>query len=744
MKKVLFLLLMILLASFVIAESDTAYDKEFDEVLDEDIYDDIGDVKLEGDAGLTPDSAFYFLEDAVESILVGDDPEKALEYKEEKILELKEVVEKGDEEAAEAALERVEKYNKILKKEVSPDIEKRVRESSKAVKGVLNSLKVDDDLQKEFDEVVKNEDKIALAAKISTKISDLCKALSDLDPLEYAKVCKTDDDAPKWKRDLDRELTKEQEVEARKFFGIMTQCFQNPKSCRCDDISIKPFAEQCKIIAPLAAACEDGDNDACEKMEDVEDPIDLLPDYLQDVMEEVEDKFGESKHDLHVPKECVEAGALSREACMKIMFKLHAPPECAEAFERGEIDPKNEHEGREQCEAIMFKKEAPSECIEAGLKDFRECERYMFKLDAPEECLDAGLTGEGRDDWRKCDAIRFKLDAPKECLDAGIDGSKRDDWKRCEAIKFKLDSPKECLDAGLTGEGRNDWKKCDAIKFKLDAPKECLDAGLTGEGRDDWRKCDAIRFKLDAPKECLDAGLDGSGRNDWRECEKISKEKRGEDRKDCDEDEIHICDDNGYNCKCVDKEDHKGGDDPFQGCGAIDCKQGYYCEYGKCVPHKEDDGDDWKKGCDAILCPEGTYCEYGECKSHPVSECQDGCQQECGDQNTDCREGKCVCLGYGDNGAPGSDSGSSTDFDSSDSSGTDSGSSDNIAGDAISDDTSSSDSESSDTSASDSDSSDSSNSDSGSSESSDSSDNSGSSESSDSESSDSVEDKPAE
>ena len=66
---------------------------------------------------------------------------------------------------------------------------------------------------REFDSIkgnIKDEDKIALAAKISGKISELCEILSDRDPMEYARVCKTDDDAPEWKKDLDKKLTKEQ------------------------------------------------------------------------------------------------------------------------------------------------------------------------------------------------------------------------------------------------------------------------------------------------------------------------------------------------------------------------------------------------------------------------------------------------------------------------------------------------------------------------------------------------------
>jgi hypothetical protein len=628
---------------FLDEESKDLYEEEYETIAEEDIYDNIGDVELEGSAGITPDSPLYILESILENILLSNDPETALKYKEEKVHEIKAMIEAGDEKAARKALKRLDKYNDVLEKEVSPDLDEKVRRSSKATKALLESLDIEGEEWAQIREIIKEdikkEDKIALAAKISKRIKELCETLSDLDPLEYSNVCKTGEDAPKWKKDLDRKLTKEQEIEAKEFFNIMSECFDNPSECRCNDISVQPFAEQCNIIAPLAAKCEAGDEQACEDMEKVEDPIDLLPDYLQNVMMKVEDRYGDAKHDLHIPKECVKEGALTKDACMKVMFRLNAPEECLEALENGKIDPKNEKEAREACEEIMFDLEAPEACKEAGLKDHRECDRLMFKLDAPEECLDAGLDGSGRDDWKKCEIIRFKLDAPQECLDAGITGEKRDDWKKCEAINFKLDSPQECLDAGLDGTGRDDWKKCDAIRFKLDAPQECLDKGLDGTGRDDWRKCEAIKFKLEAhpdclaagldgtgrddwrkcqkiqfkaeaPDECLDAGLDGSGRDDWRECDKIREktEDKGERREDCGPNELHICE-NGY-CKCVYEE--KQDDGPY-----------------------EDNG--------------GSYEE---------SECKDGCSDECpGADRTDCVNDKCECY-YDDNsndGNPGGD-----------------------------------------------------------------------------------------
>jgi hypothetical protein len=665
---IIFLMTILMISSFALAQ-------EID-VTEDEIYQDVEDATLGEDAGLTPDDTFYFVEVLLEDVLLaGDNPERALKYKDEKISELKEMVKAGKVEEAKKILQRTRKYTNIIEKEVTPDIEKDVRRSSKATKDALDELDLEDnkwdDIKEDIQDHKDEEDKLAKAAKVSSKIKELCEQLAKLDPLEYSRVCRTKDDDAKWKRNLDRDLTAEQEKNAKEFFGIMSQCFTNPNECRCDDISIKPFADQCKIIAPLAAKCEAGDEQACQDMEDVEDPIDLLPDYLQDVMDDVEDSFGEAQFDLHMPKECQEAGATTKDACMKVMFAQHAPEECQEALESGDIDTSNERKAREQCEEIMFNSEAPPECIDAGIRDHKECGKHMFRLDAPQECVEAGLTGEGRNDWKECDLIRFKLDAPQACLDAGITGEGRNDWKKCEAINFRLDSPQECLDAGLTGEGRDDWKECDAIRFKLEAPQECLDAGidprdrrawdkckpiqfkaevpqecldagLTGQRQSDWRDCQKIQFKMDAPQECLDAGITGEGRDDWKKCDSIRQDEsmegpdgrlykpgdtQGERREDCGPDDIHTCDQSGY-CQCLNKEDYDQSQQPD--------------DHG---------GPDYQNNCANIYCPQDTYCDNGACKPfdnqpEPFNECKDGCSQECpGADRTDCVNGnQCVCF----------------------------------------------------------------------------------------------------
>ena len=684
----------------------------------DDVYGDIGDVTLTEDAGLTPSSTFYFMETLLEDVFTGNDPEKALAVREEKIAEMKEMLADGKNEEAREALLRARKFSTIVESEVSPDIERRARESSKAVKEALEKVQVDDPILRDLvEDQLESEERVALAAKLSSEIKDLCERLSRLDYNEYGRVCKTDEDAPEWQRELDEKLTEEQREEAEKFFETLSECFEDPAECQCQEISVPAFAAKCEVIAPLAAKCEEGDEDACEEMDNVGDPVDLLPPHLQRAMRAVEDRFRDAEYDHHMPVECVREGATTKEACMRVMFKIHAPPECLEALDRGEIDPQNEREAREQCEKIMFNHDAPQECIDAGLTDRRECEKLMFSLDAPEECLDAGITGENRNDWKKCEVIRFKAEAPEECLDAGITGDNRNDWKKCEAIRFKMDAPQECLDQGLTGEGHDDWRQCDAIRFKLEAPQECLDAGidpsdrrawdkckpiqfkaevsqecldagLTGESQRDWRECQKIQFKLDAPQECLDAGITGDGRDDWRKCDEIRHEFESERHdenqfEDCATHEFYFCDDDG-NCKCVNEEDYEKkfgyGDDDHgdQRCATIYCQEGTYCEAGECIPFEHDD-------------------DYEE------SQCKDGCSDECpGADRTDCVDNgmRCECY-YDEHDDGGSDSGpldDGSDGTSTDGSsdGTDSGTSDDGSSDSGSSEGSTSDDGSSD------------------------------------------------
>ncbi len=140
---ILLLIFAILFISNVLAQEETSTPETEGLVEAEkeiDVFEDIGEVKLQETAGLTPDSPLYAVDDFFEGILVGDNPERAIAAKEEKVQEFREMVEAGDVESAEKALEKTNEYGKLLEKEVTPDIERRARESSKAITEVLEGL----------------------------------------------------------------------------------------------------------------------------------------------------------------------------------------------------------------------------------------------------------------------------------------------------------------------------------------------------------------------------------------------------------------------------------------------------------------------------------------------------------------------------------------------------------------------------------------------------------------------------
>ncbi|MFQ5531178.1 MAG: DUF5667 domain-containing protein, partial [Candidatus Nanoarchaeia archaeon] len=373
------------------------------------------DAELEADEGITPDSALYFLDEFFDRF--GDD----LEIREERIAEIRAMVEEGNFEAARDALESYKKIAEKLEREVDPSQRDEALRSAAAIRNAMQDIQenIPPEERDEFvRDVVERERLIATSAEIASKIKELCETLSELDPLEYSRVCRTDDNSPGWHQRLDDDLTAEQRQEAEEFFEIMSECFQTSGAqCRCEDIGFTDFANSCSIMAPLAYACDvEEDESACDELdriEDEEDPFDLLPDYLQDVLDAVEDRYEDSQYDNHIPRECREAGITGdergdRQRCSRIMIETGAPEECKEELIASGCD--SERECRGICERIMFELDAPEECIEAGVTDHRECAIIVFRENAAPECLDAGLTGEHRSDWDECRRIAGDFD----------------------------------------------------------------------------------------------------------------------------------------------------------------------------------------------------------------------------------------------------------------------------------------------------------------------------------------------
>ncbi len=388
-------------------------------------------------AGITPDSPFYFLDTFFSRF--GD---KA-KLREEKIAEIKAMIKEGKINEAKVALERYNQYADALEKDVNPEEANRTRTSAAAIYNAIQEIKdqIPNDEKNNFvDGIVKKEESILTASDIASKIKELCKILSTVDPLEYSRVCKIENDSADWKKKLNQELTDQQKQDAQKFSDIMSQCFKTSgQQCKCEEIPFTEFSKACSTAAPLATACKiNNDESACEKLNNLQMPE--LPPYLQLVMNNLQGEISGAQFEMHLPKECKDAGITNPKECMKIMIKAHAPPECSDALIKADVQ--NPREAEEVCRKTMFDLNAPQECKDAGITDYKECAKIMFQSHAPQECKDAGLTGEQKSDQQKCKEIMQSLGKGR--------GAENGFGNKCRQIE----NPEErlrCYDSALSG-----------------------------------------------------------------------------------------------------------------------------------------------------------------------------------------------------------------------------------------------------------------------------------------------------
>jgi hypothetical protein len=488
--------------------------------------------ELEVNAGTTPDNFLYGVDKFFDNFA------DEVKVRQEKVAEIKAMIEKEDFESALEALERYRKHASELEREVSPEQRNETRRSAVAIWNVLKGLEaqIPDEYKREFfDDVIEREERIVTSAEIASKIKALCDELSDLDPLEYSRICKTSGDDPNWHKKLDKEWTKEQKEEAKKFADIMSECFRTSgQQCNCEEIPFTAFAETCLIAAPLATACDiENDEAACEELDDLEMPE--LPPHLQEVFDKLEGDIKNEQYDMHMPRECEEAGVTNPKECRRIMITIHAPEECKEALLAADV--KDEKEGREICERVMMELHAP-ECVEAGITNPDECQDYMFSIDRrPIECQEHQIH-----DIRDCE--RF--------LEQG--GARTGPGYKIDFNCANIEDPIQRLDC---------------------YDKAASQAEGFGGGFDD----------SDYSGPCMTA-------NDWevkkQECRNLYGEHAGDEP-------IMGSSGEGYECpvniRCIDFGQYESEDfgekrgDPWEGCEALDCAPGYYCEYGECFHH---------------------------------------------------------------------------------------------------------------------------------------------------------------
>ncbi len=508
-----------------------------------DVYDDVADVALQEDAGLTPDSAFYFVDLFVEDLFVGDNPYRALAYKEEKIVEAQEMIAKGDIDAAQKALELATQYGSILEKEVSPELEQRALESSKAVQHVLDDF--DDELVGDEWGAVRDlvadashqEESIAYAAKISVRIETLCARLSLLDPLAYADVCKTDDDAPEWHKELDRDLTAEQQREAEAFSEILSTCFADPATCRCEDISVVAFAEQCHVVAPLASACMDGDTQACVDLEN-NDLIELLPDYLQEVMHDVERQYADLYPEHSLDEACIDAEIFDEDACEEYMFDSHAPQPC---IDEGITTP-------DACREFMDEFDQPDAPLGVACHDIDSAQDRLA-------CYDDAASGQPHEEEH---SDEFLDSWPASCTAAEIF-----DRAACKALMDEehhdeQDLPEDFMDswpAPCAAADIFDHAACEDIMDDYEG-----DEGFVEDHEDDVADPED-HLEEDSCGEGEIYICDHAGCFCHNEEEYFSTYETPEDPWEgaCSAGEVYICDDSG--CSCRNEETYFGGEE---------------------------------------------------------------------------------------------------------------------------------------------------------------------------------------
>src|SRR3989344_188247 len=249
------------------------------------IEEEFSDEELEVNPGLTPDSAFYFLDGLSDS-------------REEKIAEIAKMIEEGNIDAAREALNKYNEYIQDLEENPDPSIREEARRSTAKINKILRGLEnngIDDKFRKEFvDDVRNSEGEVVTAVEIADKIKDLCSELHKRGAWEeFERVCNMGDRGQKWQKDLFADLSDEQRKEAKEFFNIMMQCMESSgRECKCSDIPHDDFALKCAEVAPLAGLCDEGDEGSCDKMDELTNGIeDLLPEHLKVVLETVEDRF---------------------------------------------------------------------------------------------------------------------------------------------------------------------------------------------------------------------------------------------------------------------------------------------------------------------------------------------------------------------------------------------------------------------------------------------------------------------
>ena len=270
------------------------------------------DAQLTARAGITPDSFLYFAEDLIFSRFRSD-----LENREVKVAEIIEVSEEGNTEAAERSLERYERYAENLAREISPDQTSEVTSSAIAIRRAVSNSQIEEEFALE---VLNWEGTIITSVETATVIFETCTELSLSDPVEYSRFCGTTSDSPRWLRNLDRDLIRQQENEVRLFGNVVSECIESSgQTCSCESLSFGEFSEICSMTSSLVSECTDGEETSCQEISE-NLPAELLntemPSYLENLFDTVSSEILQVQiENNYLPGACEEQNLLNPRDC---------------------------------------------------------------------------------------------------------------------------------------------------------------------------------------------------------------------------------------------------------------------------------------------------------------------------------------------------------------------------------------------------------------------------------------------
>ncbi len=412
--------------------------------------------------------------------------EIALEAREREINSAIENIKAGNIDEAIKELERAREKLKLVQETASPAVMDKVNLS---VQEVIDKIMESKDINPEFsaylEKHLSEEQKTQLTLQLSDKISKLCEELAMQDYELMLKEPKCDPkNAPSWMRGrVEGEMKKKEQEAGQKMVEQLTVCMSDPRECDCSSIPVKNEQAKCEKGKALAIRCEfQNDDSACEQLKDIKPEVPSnMPEFLKPLFQKTIDELIRKKEGemfkKFAPKECVEAGAKTREECEKVMMEKFAPRECIDAGATT----------KEECEKIMFAKYGPppNECMDKGrFIGPEECEEKMVKSGKiPSECVRNGKPVSREECERIMEEKMMQSgQIPSQCVKDG----KFIGREECEGIMEELGGkarelgiPMECIKEGEPIPA----EECEKIMEQMGAkrggmaPPECFRDG---------------------------------------------------------------------------------------------------------------------------------------------------------------------------------------------------------------------------------------------------------------------------